>query len=137
MCLISCHSNNPSKIGGNAILEQHNNCIETALSLDDQAGRIRNHACESTSLSQAILNYTQSLEQIDFSSCPKDFKAAFEGHIRAWQAAMEITDKYPNLRGEMHDLFKRIEEGQDGEKFKSKVKAIWDTWAEIEKANKK
>lgn len=46
---------------------------------------------------------------------------------------LEITNKYPELRGEMHNLFDQLEKGNDAAEFKRYLKQIWDTWAEIEK----
>ena len=43
-----------------------------------------------------------------------------------------VTDQYPNLRGEMHDLFDIIEKGKDSGAFKTHLKAIWDTWENVE-----
>jgi len=51
-------------------------------------------------------------------------------------AVLPITDRYPDLREEMHDLFKKLETGKDAEVSKPLVKTIWATWAEVEQAMK-
>ena len=56
----------------------------------------------------------------------------FEKHREAWLALLPVTDQYPDLRGEMHVLFKQLESGRHAESFKPLVKTVWDTWAEIE-----
>lgn len=112
-------------------------CIEKVIAEDEKIGKIRNHNCEKRSLSETILIYTKGMENFDFSDCPKTFEIAFEKHKKAWLAMLEVTDKHPDLRGEMHDLFDELEKGEDAELFKSLLKDIWDTWGEIEEEMKK
>lgn len=109
-------------------------CIEQIMASDDSLGRIRNHACERISLSETIASYVNSLEALDYTDCPEEFAESFERHIDAWKSVARITDNYSGLRGEMHDLFKEIEEGNDGEVFKKLVKSIWDTWSDVEQS---
>lgn len=111
-------------------------CVDYIFKKDDSLGTVRNHACEEISLSETIKQYTSSLNELDFTNCPDDFSDAFNTHITAWNEMIEVTDKYPDLRGEMHDLFDSIEKGKDSIVFKSRLKAIWDTWGPIEKAKK-
>lgn len=106
--------------------------IKKILKADDVLGKKRNQDCKTISLSETILKYTTELKKLDLSHCSSNFKAAFYKHIEAWEAMISITDKYPNLRGEMHQLFKQIETKNDTE-FKSKLANIWSTWDEIEK----
>ncbi len=47
-----------------------------------------------------------------------------------------LAETHPELRGEMHVLFDKLEKCADAETFKPLLKAIWDTWAEIETAMK-
>lgn len=47
---------------------------------------------------------------------------------------VKITDKYSGYRGEMHELFKKIESEKDSTEFKIRLKAIWNTWGKVEKA---
>jgi hypothetical protein len=109
-------------------------CIEQIMASDDSLGRIRNHACENISLSETIANYIGSLEALNYEDCPKAFTESFKQHIAAWKSITKMTDHYSGLRGEMHDLFKEIEEGDEGEEFKELVKSIWDTWADVEQS---
>lgn len=108
-------------------------CIEKIIAADEKVGKIRNHACEKISMSQTIKNYVDALRKLDFSDCPTNFTKAFEKHINAWEKMIDITNKYPDMRGEMHDLFDELEKGEDSETFKPLLKAIWDTWDDIEK----
>lgn len=109
-----------------------NDCIKHVIATDSNFGKIRNHACEQQSLSETIEEYANNLNKIDFSNCPKSFTKAFHEHIKTWEALLPIVKKHPNLRGEMHDLFKIIEKGNDAEVFKKLVQDIWSTWAIIE-----
>ena len=107
-------------------------CMEIIIAEDSEAGKIRNHACEAMDLSATIRQYTSSIESLDFSSCPEEFSLAFKNHIHAWKDLIAFTDEFPDLRGEMHELFKEIEDSPQGEAFKNGVQLIWDTWAEVE-----
>ncbi len=109
-------------------------CIRHVIAMDDSLGTIRNHACEAISLSETIQAYVDGMKTIDFTDCPIAFEAAFRKHIQAWEEMKKHTDKYPNLRGEMHDLFKILEEKKDKEAFKPLLATIWDTWKELENA---
>lgn len=111
-------------------------CMAEAIALDDSLGRVRNHACETVPLSETIRQYAAAIEKIDFSGCPEAFSAGFKKHAAAWLALLPVTDQYPGLRGEMHALFKQLESGRHAEQFKPLVKAVWDTWGEIEGAMK-
>ena len=111
-------------------------CIEKIIALDDSLGTIRNHACKTISLSETIKQYTAGMNQFDFQTCPEAFTVAFKKHIAAWTDMLVVTNQYPELRGEMHDLFDQLEVGEQAELFKSLLKSIWDTWAEVEQAMK-
>ena len=111
-------------------------CMTEAIALDDSLGRVRNHACETVSLSQSIRQYANAISAIDFFGCPEALSAGFKKHAAAWLALLPVTDQYPNLRGEMHVLFKQLESGRHAEQFKPLLKAVWDTWGEIEEAMK-
>ena len=107
-------------------------CINYVIAMDDSLGTIRNYACEDQSLSETIDDYVHSLDNLSFSNCPPAFTAAFEEHKEAWVNTKEITDKYPELRGEMHDLFAIIESGPDSTAFNNLVAEIWSTWEQVE-----
>ncbi|MCK6691312.1 MAG: nuclear transport factor 2 family protein [Thermoanaerobaculia bacterium] len=111
-------------------------CMAEAIALDDSLGRIRNHACETVSLSQSIRQYAAAIAAIDFSGCPEPFSAGFKKHAAAWLALLPVTNQYSDLRGEMHTLFKQLESGRHAEQFKPLLKSVWDTWGEIEEAMK-
>ena len=111
-------------------------CIERVIALDDSLGTLRNHACEKISLSATIEQYVAGMRAMNFERCPGDFTKAFNQHIEAWSNMQVVTDRHPDLRGEMHDLFDQLEAGADSAQFKPRLKAIWDTWGEIEKAMK-
>ncbi|GEM_PF-2537847 len=107
-------------------------CMAEAILLDDSLGAVRNHACKSMSLSATIRQYADNIARIGQMGCPPAFAAGFEKHREAWLALLPVTDQYPDLRGEMHVLFKQLESGRHAESFKPLVKTVWDTWAEIE-----
>jgi len=111
-------------------------CVKSVIALDDSLGKVRNHACETLSLAQTIQNYANGLQRIDFRNCPPGFTAAFAKHRQAWLDMIPLAETHPELRGEMHVLFDKLEKGADAETFKPLLKAIWDTWAEIETAMK-
>lgn len=108
------------------------NCIERIFEKDSVLGDIRNHASETISLSQSITNYAKELEFLDYSNCPQKFVSAFHDHIEAWKRVTRVTDKYPSLRGELHDIFAELEKSKDSTEFKSLVKQVWDTWHWVE-----
>ena len=84
------------------------------------------------SLSQSITNYTNDLEKFEFSGCPEDFKTAFQSHITAWREMKMVTDKHPNLRGELHQIFEMLEKSQDSSQFKTYLEQILETWKSVE-----
>lgn len=45
-----------------------------------------------------------------------------------------VTDHYPELRGEMHDLFDIMAVGEHKQEFETRLAAIWDSWKEVEEA---
>jgi uncharacterized protein (TIGR02246 family) len=104
------------------------------IALDDFLGKLRNRACQRISLSETIRNYTEALALLDFTTCPADFRSGFEQHRLAWLKLLPFTDRYPDLRGEMHSLFSKME--NDDPAFKQAVKHVWDTWALVEAAMK-
>ena len=111
-------------------------CIASVIARDDELGTVRNHACEQISLAETIQNYVDKMGKVDFNDCPTAFKIAFEKHRQAWMEMIPLAKKYPDVRGEMHDIFNKIEKGDDKKEFKPLLKNIWDTWAEVEKAMK-
>lgn len=108
-------------------------CITSIIAADDSLGKIRNHACENGTLSMSIRNYVSVLKKLNFKNCPPGFEKAFDKHKKAWVTMLKITNKYPDMRGEMHELFDQLEKGNDAIEFKKYLKQIWDTWTEIEK----
>ena len=109
-------------------------CIDAVLKQDGALGKIRNHACETISLSKTIAQYVDAINNLDYEGCPDEFRKAFKSHTAAWSEMGKFTENYPDLRGEMHDLFDSIEKTKDSTTFKPLLKAIWDTWSSIEAA---
>lgn len=109
-------------------------CISKLLEMDDSLGTVRNYACETISLSETIENYAEAMANLPTTSCPEKFVSAYQKHQEAWVAMKSVADQYPDLRGEMHDLFDQIAATKDSVTFKPLLKDIWDTWAEVEKA---
>ena len=108
-------------------------CVDYIMSADDSLGRIRNKASVDTSLSMAIHEYIESVNNLDFKSCPESFTKAFQKHINAWAEIVVVTDHYPKLRGEMHDLFGKLEQGPRAVLFEPLLESIWNSWNEVEK----
>lgn len=120
----------------NISADAKNECIAGIMAVDDSLGKIRNHACERISMSQTITQYADAMEKFDFRNCPVEYAIAYEKHRKAWIDILAVTDKYPDLRGEMHVLFKQLEQSKDSDEFKPLLKSVWDTWAEVETAMK-
>lgn len=108
------------------------NCMLQIFAADDSLGSIRNHDPEKIELGVSIERYTSALNQLDFTNCPNDFQEAYQKHIFAWMKMTRVAHRFPDLRGEMHDLFDEIEESEMQDQFKPLLKEIWDTWAVIE-----
>jgi hypothetical protein len=137
--LISCFAPTENKSANGQNLDnkkKEEKCIDRIISEDSKAGTTRNHRCEEVSLSDAIKEYIQQLEKVDFSDCPAEFGNSFKAHIEAWRSTLIITDKHSEMRGEMHNLFDKINVSEDSIQFKKLVKGIWDTWADVEVAMK-
>ena len=111
-------------------------CIERIIKEDESLGTIRNNACKNLPLSQSIKDYTEGIEKLNFENCREKFTRAFNKHKEAWTDMIPVTNNYPTLRGEMHDLFARLEKGDHAEEFKKRLKLITDTWTAVEKARK-
>nr|WP_294935158.1 hypothetical protein [uncultured Flavobacterium sp.] len=117
------------------VVKKERRCIDRVLVEDDAIGKLRNQECKTASMSRTILNYTDRMKAIDLKDCPENFTKAYTAHRKAWEDLVPITDNYPALRGEMHDLFRQIETGKDSVLFKKRVAEVWSTWAEVEKAS--
>lgn len=111
---------------------KNTNCVEYIFEQDSIFGDIRNHASEKISLSEAINNYSKNLKSLDYSHCPEEFESAFNKHADAWLDFRKVSDKYPLLRGELHDIFEIIEKSEDSTEFKSRLNQILETWKLIE-----
>lgn len=138
MFYLSCNNskNSGKSQSKSETLQSPQDCIDSVIALDDSLGKVRNHACERISLAQTIKEYTAGMAQFDYQNCPKDFTEAFKKHREAWLAMIPLVEKYPDLRGEMHDLFDQIEIGEHSEEFEPLLESIWSTWAEVEEAMK-
>lgn len=112
---------------------QNNSCIHTIIKKDELLGKVRNKFSETKSLSTTIYNYTEGLRFLDYGQCPEAFKTAFLKHIEAWDDMLKVTDKYPDIRGEMHAAFDSIKAKGDQE-FENKLDRIWKTWENVEAA---
>jgi len=107
-------------------------CMNAIFKKDSVLGELRNHEPETSSLSEAINNYVKNLDSLDFQQCPKTFEKAFQEHAQAWSDMTSVTDNYPDLRGELHDLFDKLEKSEDAVAFKKHLENIWATWRDIE-----
>ncbi len=106
-------------------------CIDEVISQDSYLGKMRNRASETISLSDAIYQYTGAISNLDFQDCPGDFVKAFKRHVSAWSDLLVVTDEYPTMRGEMHELFDRLQAGKHSKIFNPLLASVWDTWEEV------
>ncbi len=137
VCLsANCNSSQPATSSPTHGAATARSCIQKVIDQDSILGKKRNHDCESISLSETIRLYIKGIDDIDFDNCPPAFTQAFQNHKKAWKDMIPVTDHHPDLRGEMHDLFDIIESGEQADQFKPALKAIWDTWADVEAAMK-
>ncbi|MGH2667444.1 hypothetical protein [Flavobacterium sp.] len=120
----------------NQISEAERACVDKVIAIDDSIGKIRNKECQKLSLSQTISNYTDKMKKISTEGCPKEFSKSFNQHIDSWKNLLEVTDKYPEMRGEMHDLFKELEKSKDSAVFKKLKNVVWETWDLVEITSK-
>ena len=112
--------------------DKHLDAIALVFISDDSLGTVRNLQPMDDGLSVAIQDYTAALNALEFQSCPVAFKDAFTEHIKAWEDMLEVTIQYDDMRGEMHDLFDKIELSKDSSIFKEKLDAIWNSWYPVE-----
>jgi len=107
------------------------NCLTRIIALDKEQSTARNQATEKQSLSQTIEEYRAAMEKIDYTGCPAELEPAVQRHLEVWKNITEVTDKYPNRRGEMSALFKELEKGADGAQIKVFIQRSYDTWMEV------
>lgn len=134
--VVGCKDVNQPQDDNSRVSTPQKECIKEAISLDSSLGARRDKASRHVALGQSIRDYIKGMEAISFTGCPQAFTTAFKNHIAAWQDLLPLADKHPELRGELHELFTQLEKGPDGEEFKRRLKAVWDTWAEVEAAMK-
>ncbi|MBC8756378.1 hypothetical protein H2O64_17010 [Kordia sp. YSTF-M3] len=129
LLLLGCNDSNKKENSSFSNTEEKSiNCVKQIFEKDSIFGNIRNHASENISLSETINNYSKNLKSLDFSHCPKEFESAYQKHIDAWLDFRKVSDKYPLLRGELHDIFAIIEKSEDSTEFKSRLNQILETW---------
>ena len=115
--------------------QEKRNCFKQVFEKDSIFGNTRNHASEKMPLSNAITKYSKNLKSLDFSKCSEAFESAFQKHIDAWLNFKKVSDKYPLLRGELHDIFLIIEKGKDSTEFRSRLNQILETWKMVEQSS--
>ncbi|MEO1258636.1 MAG: hypothetical protein AAFZ15_07555 [Bacteroidota bacterium] len=138
LLFLSCQSNTEKAATAlpNDSAETELTCMQSVLKKDGKWGSARNHMCEKISLSETIQVYVDSLTQLNYSGCPEKFATAFRAHIKSWREMIPVTDAFPGLRGEMHDVFKEIENSDNASEFKNKLNRVWDTWYVVEALHK-
>ena len=112
----------------------NSNCTMKVFEADAALGKLRNKQSKTRSLSETIDEYVAGMKAIDLEECPEPFKEAFRSHIVAWDQMTQVTDHYPELRGEMHELFEQLKESEHAAEFKRLYAEIWDTWEAVEAA---
>jgi hypothetical protein len=128
LLLAACATSAPSNSSSAAA------AIRAVLEEDTRLGGVRNHAPEAMPLAEAVGAYVRGLDAIDFGECPADFTAAFERHRDAWQESIRYFEEYPEMRGELHDLFDRIRGVSTDARMRieSIEQNLRGTWAEVE-----
>src|SRR5687768_8658731 len=106
----ACNNSNKEKENN---VQEEKMCMNNAIRQDSILASMRNEATRNKSLSQTINEYTSGLDSIALSSCPVKFAKALKKHIKAWKSLLTITDKYMDLRGEMHVLLDQIKHSAD------------------------
>ncbi len=79
--------------------------IRRVLDLDMKLGADRDIYCQQHSLAEAVKKYVLEIRAVDFSGCSDEFSAAFIRHTAAWENSIPFFERFPDLRGEMHELF--------------------------------
>jgi len=134
----SCQNLNQESVkqsaGASPSGENYTEAIKAILSQDEQLGAIRNHASEDTSLAVGIRQYVDGLDRLDFSACPEDFTQTFRQHRDAWVATIGFFERFDNERGELHEIWEVINQGDKDQKaeFEKISRPITDSWTEIE-----
>ena len=137
LLLVGCnYSNKKENNLSNISQEKRSLCVQKIFEKDSIFGGVRNHASEKKSLTETIENYSENLKSLDFTNCPENFESAFQRHVDAWLDFRKLSDKYPLLRGELHEVFAVIEKSKDSIEFKSRLDKIMKTWNEVEKSSK-
>ena len=119
----------------------HENAIRHIFALDAQRGRERNEDPRRMTVSRASLRYAQSLEEIDYSKAPSDFRDAFLAHAAAWGNFGKTLKGYPHLdthRLEMHDAIDRIKasDAVAAAAIQQALDEVWSTWSTVEETAK-
>ncbi|QHI36778.1 hypothetical protein IMCC3317_21480 [Kordia antarctica] len=136
LVLLACKENDKKpNLSDSKIETDKISCVNEIFKRDSIFGEIRNHASEKISLSETITIYTKNIKSLDYSNCPEEFKSAFDKHIEAWLDFRKVSDKYPLLRGELHDIFTKIEKSEDSTEFKSRLGQILETWKLVDKSS--
>ena len=107
--------------------------IRSVLVEDARLATVREQHAESAP-KEAVLNYVDSMGQIDMSGCPEEFKRAFLKHRTAWSQLILFIEKYEGFWGGVNSFLEGL--GGDAhygeEKLEKISKAIQDTWTEVE-----
>ncbi|WP_108840677.1 hypothetical protein [Aquimarina sp. Aq78] len=136
LLLLGCNGPNKKENRSFSDIERKSiDCVKQIFEKDSIFGNIRNHASEKTSLTEVINDYSKNLKSLDYSHCPEEFESAFSKHIDAWLDFRKISDKYPLLRGELHDIFAVIEKSKDSTEFKSRLNQILETWKIVKESS--
>ncbi|MEL7020153.1 MAG: hypothetical protein AAGK47_00965 [Bacteroidota bacterium] len=106
-------------------------CVKRIIALDEQLGVQRNTATEEQSLSDAIQEYLDGTQQMDYTNCPPNLQPMMEQHLAAWKSVIPVTDKYADRRGKMDALFRELEQGPDSIAIKAFVQSSYNTWVRI------
>lgn len=82
--------------------------IRAVIEQDSRLGKLRNHFSEDAPVARAVEEYVAGLDALDLEHCPPDFVRALHRHRDAWHGSIAFFEEFPNLRGEIHDVFEMI-----------------------------
>ena len=133
---LSCNIPSGARHESDADSTSNELCIKHVVSFDDSLSSLRNHDCENMSMSESIYRYTSAIGSVSFEDCPDEFIRAYKRHQQAWLEMLRVTDKYTDMRGEMHQLFDSIQSGKDSTAIKERLRLIWSTWDEVKASAK-
>ena len=109
-------------------------CMASVIKADERLALARNAAPREMPIGDAVRAYLEAFESLDMSECPPPFREAIRRHLGAWRETLPWLDAYPELRGELHEVFDVIGRDERNAEFRAAVGQIIQTWSQVEQA---